>query len=79
MGVQFEHLTLTPHQSLSFLVEDISRARRDGLFTTGSLDDMQAWLNVLQHWSAPLVSETGRRSIERWLDALDADLPDIAI
>lgn len=76
MGVQFEQLTLAPHQSLSFLMEDMGRARRDNLFSGGNLGDLQAWLNVLQGWSAPLVSHAAHLSIAQWLEAADAELPD---
>ena len=72
MGVQFEHLTVAPQRSLSFIVEDMSRAHRDGLFSTGNFADLEAWLNVLQQWTAPLVSDAGRRGIEHWLETVDA-------
>jgi hypothetical protein len=72
MGVQFDQLTSTPHRSLSFIVEDMSRAHRDGLFIVGDFADLEGWLNVLQHWSAPLVSDAGRRGIEHWLETVDA-------
>ncbi len=71
MGIQVEQITLNAHQSLSFIVEDMSRARRDGY--TGNLGDLEAWLNVLQSWSSPLVSESGLRGIEAWLDAVEAE------
>ena len=73
MGIQFENLTLTPQRSLSFIVEDLNRAHRDGLSAAGNFPDLEEWLNVLQQWSAPLVTDAGRRGIEQWLEAVDAD------
>ncbi len=75
MGHQFEQITLSPHRSLSFIVDDMTRARRDGLtYRPADWAMLEGWLNVLQDWSAPLVtSEAGRRGISRWLDAVAAD------
>ncbi len=72
MGIQFEQITLSPHRSLSFIVDDVTRARRDSAFTPPS--DVEAWLNVLHDWSNPLIhSVTGRQGIELWLEAVAAD------
>ena len=73
MGIPFENLTLTPRRSLSFIVEDLNRARRDGLLSAGNFPDLEDWLNVLQQWSAPLTTETGRLGIEQWLEAVESD------
>ena len=73
MGIQFDNLTTTPHRSLSFIVEDLSRARNDGLLSAANFPDLEDWLNVLQQWSAPLVTDSGRRGIEQWLEAVESD------
>jgi hypothetical protein len=75
MGVQFEQVTLSPHRSLSFLVDDMARARRaSAVHGPSDWSGLEDWLNVLQSWSAPLIqSESGRRGIEQWLDAVAAD------
>ncbi len=75
MGHQFEQITLSPHRSLSFIVDDMNRARRDGLtYRQTDWATLEAWLNVLQDWSAPLVhSVAGRRGIERWLETVASD------
>lgn len=72
MGIQFEQITLSPHRSLSFIVDDVTRARRDSTFMPPA--DVEAWLNVLQNWQAPLINSlTGRQGIELWLEAVAAD------
>ena len=72
MGIQFEQLTLSPQRSLSFIVDDVMRIRRESAFTPPA--DVEAWLNVLQNWQAPLLSSpAGRLGIEQWLEAVDAD------
>jgi len=72
MGIQFEQITLSPHRSLSFIVDDVTRARRDSAFTPPA--DVEAWLNALHDWSNPLIhSVTGRQGIELWLEAVAAD------
>ena len=72
MGIQFEQITLSPHRSLSFIVDDVTRARRDSAFTPPA--DVEAWLNVLQNWQAPLINSlSGRAGIQQWLEAVAAD------
>ena len=72
MGIQFEQITLSAHRSLSFIVDDVSRMRRESAFTPPA--DVEAWLNVLQNWQAPLLSSPGGRlGIEQWLEAVAAD------
>ena len=74
MGHQFEQITLSPHRSLSFIVDDMTRARRDGLtYRQTDWATLESWLNVLEGWSAPFVqSLAGRRGIERWLETVAA-------
>ncbi len=72
MDTQFADLTVTPQRSLSFIVEDMNRAQREGLFAAGNFADLQDWLNVLEQWSAPLVTDGGRRNIEHWLEFVDS-------
>jgi hypothetical protein len=73
MGFQFEQLTLSAERSLSFLMEDLARARREGV-PTGSADDMTQWLNALQAWSAPIVtSAAGQRGLMHWLETVEGE------
>ncbi len=73
MGAQFEHVTYSPEVSLTLIVDDITRQRRDAPFKAGPLD-LMSWLNALQRQSAPLVhSQASRENLEAWLDMVEQD------
>ena len=72
MGAQFEQITYSAEVSLTLLVDDITRQRRDALFTSeAGPADLSNWLNALQRQAAPLVhSKASREHLEAWLDAV---------
>ena len=73
MGLHFEQLTYSSEVSLTLIVDDITRQRRDAPFypKAGPLD-LVSWLNALQRQSAPLVhSASSREHLEAWLEEVD--------
>jgi hypothetical protein len=76
MGVQFERITFAPPQSLTFIMDDIARHRRESAHSTGASDDLDGWLNALQRQAKPLISsKAGKDELLAWLDAVDEILP----
>ena len=73
MGAQFEQVTYSSEVSLTLIVDDITRQRRDAPFyPKASPLDLVSWLNALQRQSAPLVhSTTSREHLEAWLEEVD--------
>lgn len=72
MGAQFEQLTYTSEVSLTLIVDDIARQRRDAAspsYADAGPMDLSSWLNALQRQTAPLVhSQAARDNLEAWLD-----------
>ena len=73
MGLQFERITHSPTSSLTLIVDDIARERRELVAATPQAPgDMAAWLNALQVQSTPLVaSKAGRADLAAWLEAVE--------
>ena len=73
MGAQFEQITYSSEISLTLVVDDIARQRRDVPRTTVDAPlDLVSWLNALQRQSAPLVhSRASREHLEAWLEEVD--------
>jgi hypothetical protein len=69
MGAQFEQITYSSELSLTLIVDDIARRRRESkAASSGEPMDVGNWLNALQHQSAPLVhSRASREHLEAWL------------
>jgi len=76
MGVQFEPITYSSENSLTLIVDDIVRQRRDGIVSTAEAQaDMESWLNALHRQAAPLIySKSGHANLEAWLAAVEQDL-----
>ncbi len=75
MGVQFERLTYASENSLTLIIDDLMRQRAQGPAKAAAVD-MESWLNALQRQSRPLLqSETGRASLEAWLDLVEQESP----
>ena len=74
MGLQFEHVTVTPPFSLTQIVDDAAYLRREGrarLPADGA--DLEAWLNAVQRQSTPLIQSRARRAeLEAWLAAAES-------
>ncbi len=72
MGIQFERVTYSPRHSLTLIVDDIARHRREAAQPTGAPIDLDAWVNALQRQSQPLIaSKEGKAHLLAWLDAVD--------
>jgi len=72
MGVQFERVTYSPRHSLTLIVDDIARHRRDAAQRPGAPVDLDAWVNALHRQSQPLIaSNEGKNNLLAWLDAVD--------
>lgn len=70
MGAHCEHITYSSEISLTLIVDDIARQRREGTSPskTGPMD-LLSWLNALQRQSAPLLhSKAARENLEAWLE-----------
>jgi len=75
MGVQFERITYSPRHSLTLIVDDIARHRRDVAHRAVAVD-LDAWVNALHRQSQPLIaSKGGQQNLLAWLDAVDEALP----
>ncbi len=72
MGAQFEHITYSSEVSLTLIVDDITRERRDvPVASAAGPADLSNWLNALQRQTAPLIhSKASRKNLEAWLDAV---------
>ena len=74
MGAQFEQITYSSEVSLTLIVDDVARQRREltrVVEAAGPLD-LVSWLNALQRQSAPMVhSRASREHLEAWLDEVD--------
>lgn len=71
MGAQFEQITFSSEISLTLIVDDIARQRRDALRVVSSQEpmDLVSWINALQRQSAPMVhSRAAREHLEVWLE-----------
>jgi len=72
MGAQFEQITYSSELSLTLIVDDIARRRRETkAVSVGEPMDIDSWLNALQRQSAPLVSSASRDHLEAWLEAVE--------
>jgi hypothetical protein len=72
MGAQFEQITFSSEMSLTLIVDDIARRRRE-TNAASSLEpmDIDSWLNALQRQAAPLVSSASRDHLEAWLEEVE--------
>ena len=73
MGAHVDRITYSSEVSLTLIVDDITRQRRDAPFypKAGPLD-LVSWLNALQRQAAPLVhSAASREHLEAWLEEVD--------
>jgi hypothetical protein len=71
MGAQFEQITFSSEMSLTLIVDDIARRRRETNAASMEPMDIDSWLNALQRQSAPLVSSASRDHLEAWLAEVD--------
>lgn len=72
MGAQFEQITYSSELSLTLIVDDIARRRRETTaVSAGEPMDIDSWLNALQRQSAPLVSSASREHLEAWLEEVE--------
>jgi len=70
MGVQFQNVMQASDMSLTLILDDIMRQRRDGMTVAPS--DHEDWLNALLRQNTSLVySASGRESLEAWLTAVE--------
>jgi hypothetical protein len=76
MGALVDQITYSSEVSLTLIVDDITRQRRDAPFyPKASPLDLVSWLNALQRQSAPLVHSTASREhLEAWLEEVDQHL-----
>jgi hypothetical protein len=78
MGVQFESITVAPGNSLTLIVDDVMRERRNTGVPAEPVD-FEAWLNALQRQSGPLLqTSSARMKLEAWLEAVDSNAPEQA-
>jgi len=72
MGAHVEKITYSSEMSLTLIVDDIARRRRETT-AVSSLEpmDIDSWLNALQRQSAPLVSAASRDHLEAWLEEVE--------
>ena len=76
MGVQFERVTYSPRHSLTLIVDDIARHRREATQRAGAPVDLDAWVNALHRQSQPLIaSKEGKDNLLAWLDAVEEAMP----
>lgn len=74
MGVQFETIAYSAENSLTLIVDDIARQRRDGSLLSPINQDLESWLNAFQRQTLPLIySKQGQANLEAWLAAVDLD------
>ena len=74
MGAQFEQITYSSEVSLTLIVDDVARQRREltRVVEAAAPLDLVSWLNALQRQSAPMVhSRASREHLEAWLDEVD--------
>ena len=68
MGVQFETVAYAAENSLTLIVDDIARQRRNGSQHSPIDQDLESWLNAFQRQSVPLIySKQGQANLEAWL------------
>ena len=73
---QFETITSATPTSLTLVVDDIMRHRRESLiYPRAAAVDFDIWLNALQRQANPLIqSGAGRADLEAWLAAVETQL-----
>ena len=74
MGALFENITYASEVSLTLIVDDVTRQRREltRVVDKATPMDLGNWLNALQRQSAPMLhSRTSRDHLEAWLDEVD--------
>ena len=76
MGVQFERVTYSPRHSLTLIVDDIARHRREAAHRPEAPIDLDAWVNALHRQAQPLIaSQEGKDNLLAWLDAVEEAMP----
>jgi hypothetical protein len=74
MGAHFDNITYTSEVSLTLIVDDVARQRREAARAADQATpmDLHSWLNALQMQSAPMVhSRASREHLEAWMDEVD--------
>jgi hypothetical protein len=70
-----EDILHSSESSLTLIVDDLTRQRRDAaIYPDSETPDLDGWLNALQRQARPLInSPKGLANLEAWLDAVDLD------
>ena len=70
-----EQIAQASGSSLTLIVDDLARQRRDSaIYPDSETPDLDGWLNALQRQSTPLVhSKKGLANLEAWLEAVALD------
>jgi len=74
MGAQFDNITYASEVSLTLIVDDVARQRREAARVVESATpmDLHSWLNALQMQATPMVhSRASREHLEAWMDEVD--------
>ncbi|MSO97532.1 MAG: hypothetical protein EXR11_04835 [Rhodospirillaceae bacterium] len=75
MSPSVEKIAQASGSSLTLIVDDLARQRRDAaIYPDSETPDLDDWLNALQRQATPLVhSRKGLANLEAWLEAVDLD------